>query len=101
MPTLKSDTIFPTDEEDAIIVQQAKEDGTYRSENEPNNFKPVSEFPELQGLLKANRGRPKIDNPKQSISIRLSNDTLAYFKATGKGWQTRIDDILTEYSISH
>ena len=63
--------------------------------------KPASEFPELQGLLKANRGRPKVDNPKKTISIRLSNDTLAYFKSTGKGWQTRIDEILTKYAASH
>ncbi len=63
--------------------------------------KPASKFPELQGLLKSNRGRPKVDNPKKTISIRLSNDTLAYFKATGKGWQTRIDEILTKYAVSH
>jgi uncharacterized protein (DUF4415 family) len=63
--------------------------------------KAASEVPELQGLLKANRGRPKIDRPKKTISIRLSNDTLEYFKSTGKGWQTRIDDILTKYAASH
>jgi uncharacterized protein (DUF4415 family) len=63
--------------------------------------KPASEFSELQGLLKSNRGRPKVQNPKKTISIRLSNDTLAYFKASGKGWQTRIDEILTKYATSH
>ena len=62
--------------------------------------RPASELPELQGLLKANRGRPKVDNPKKTISIRLSSETLAYFKSTGKGWQTRIDEILTKYAAS-
>jgi len=66
-----------------------------------NQAKPASDFPELQGLLKANRGRPKVNNPKKTISIRLSNDTLKYFKSTGKGWQTRIDEILTKYAASH
>ena len=62
--------------------------------------KPASEFPELQTLVKASKGRPKIENPKKTISIRLSYETLAYFKATGKGWQTRINDILTKYATS-
>ena len=31
---------------------------------------------------------------KQLVSLRLSASVLDYFKATGPGWQTRIDDIL-------
>ena len=38
--------------------------------------KPASEFPELQDLLKFNRGRPKVDNPKKTVSIRLSNQNI-------------------------
>ena len=34
-------------------------------------------------------------NPtKQSVSIRYSPEVLDYFKATGAGWQTRIDETL-------
>ncbi|MCB1507453.1 MAG: BrnA antitoxin family protein [Hyphomicrobiaceae bacterium] len=40
-------------------------------------------------------GRPKADNPKERISLRVSPQTLAAFKATGKGWQTRMDEVLT------
>ena len=46
-------------------------------------------------------GRPKQDITKQSVSIRLSPEVVSYFKATGKGWQTRIDDILKAYVNSH
>ena len=46
-------------------------------------------------------GRPKSENPKLSTTIRLSADVLAYFRATGKGWQTRMDDALKEYVASH
>ena len=46
-------------------------------------------------------GRPKSENPKQLISIRLSPEVLAYFKTTGKGWQTQINQILQEYVASH
>jgi len=39
--------------------------------------------------------RPK--KPTKTITtIRLSPEVLAAFKATGKGWQTRMDDILRE-----
>ncbi len=63
--------------------------------------KQASEVPQLQILVKANRGRPKVDNPKKTISIRLSPDVLEYFKSTGKGWQTRIDKILSEHISTH
>jgi len=42
------------------------------------------------------RGRPPLVNPKVPIHIRLSADVLAAFKASGKGWQTRIDALLRE-----
>ncbi len=92
---------LPSDEEDAAIVQQAKEDGTYHTEEELKNFKPASEIPELQGLLKANRGRPKSDNPKISATLRYDSNVLEYFKSTGKGWQTRMNDVLAKYVASH
>ncbi|MBT3347316.1 MAG: BrnA antitoxin family protein [Thiotrichales bacterium] len=100
MPKLKPDTIFPTDEEDAIITQQAIEDGTNFTDDELMQFRPASEIPELKDFVKK-MGRPKSDNPKKAISIRLSNDTLDFFKATGKGWQSRIDEVLTKYATSH
>ena len=40
------------------------------------------------------RGRPKSDNPKQPISIRLDADVLDWFRRKGDGWQTRINDEL-------
>jgi uncharacterized protein (DUF4415 family) len=39
-------------------------------------------------------GRPKLDNPKQAISLRLEPDVLAKFRATGPGWQRRMNDVL-------
>jgi uncharacterized protein (DUF4415 family) len=40
------------------------------------------------------RGRPPLADPKVSIKIRLYADVLAGFRATGAGWQTRIDGAL-------
>lgn len=39
-------------------------------------------------------GRPKSAAPKKSVHLRLSPDVLRYFRATGPGWQTRIDETL-------
>jgi uncharacterized protein (DUF4415 family) len=36
-------------------------------------------------------GRPKSDAPKESIAIRLDPDVLAHYRATGPGWQSRIN----------
>jgi len=42
------------------------------------------------------RGRPKSAAPKEKINVRLSPQVLSAFRATGKGWQTRIDAVLQE-----
>jgi uncharacterized protein (DUF4415 family) len=40
------------------------------------------------------RGRPPGLVPKRPVTIRLDTDVIAHFKATGHGWQTRINDTL-------
>jgi uncharacterized protein (DUF4415 family) len=47
--------------------------------------------------LRALRGRPKSANPKQLVSVRYSPEVLAFFKATGEGWQSRMDGVLRQY----
>ena len=42
-------------------------------------------------------GRPKAAETKQAVSIRLSPEVLRFFRSTGKGWQTRVDDVLKAY----
>lgn len=40
------------------------------------------------------RGRPPTLNRKQPVKLRLDREIVEGFKATGPGWQTRINDIL-------
>jgi uncharacterized protein (DUF4415 family) len=47
------------------------------------------------------RGRPKSANAKQLVSMRYSRSVLAYFRSTGEGWQSRIDEVLREYVARH
>jgi uncharacterized protein (DUF4415 family) len=51
--------------------------------------------------LRALRGRPKSGSAKQLVSVRYSQEVLAYFKSTGEGWQSRMDGVLREYVIRH
>lgn len=57
------------------------------------------ELPELTDDMlargKVNKGgRPKSENPKKLISIRLPEDVILKWRATGPGWQTRMAEKL-------
>lgn len=43
------------------------------------------------------KARLVIPEPKKPVSIRLDPDVLAFFKAQGKGYQTRINAVLRAY----
>jgi len=47
-----------------------------------------------QGKQLVRRGRPKLDNPKQLLSLRVPPNVIASWKATGPGWQTRMVEVL-------
>jgi uncharacterized protein (DUF4415 family) len=40
------------------------------------------------------RGRPRSASPKRALKLRLDPDVVEHFRATGPGWQTRINDTL-------
>jgi uncharacterized protein (DUF4415 family) len=40
------------------------------------------------------RGRPPLERPKEAVKLRLSPDVLEHFRASGPGWQTRINETL-------
>jgi uncharacterized protein (DUF4415 family) len=46
------------------------------------------------GKLIRRGGRPKKAAPKEAVNIRLDPDVLAHFRATGRGWQSRINGAL-------
>lgn len=56
--------------------------------------RPISDFPELAvAFANAKGGRPRGSN-KEQVALRIDKDVLARFRATGPGWQTRINAIL-------
>lgn len=50
-------------------------------------------FPELAATLRRSRGPQKAPT-KQLVSLRLDSAIVEAFKATGPGWQTRMNDAL-------
>jgi uncharacterized protein (DUF4415 family) len=47
------------------------------------------------------RGRPKLDEPKQVVNLRLSKRVVEAFRAGGPGWQTRINAALESWIGDH
>jgi len=48
------------------------------------------------------RGRGSQKAPTERLlSLRLSPEVIKYFQSTGKGWQTRINDVLRKYVETH
>ena len=44
------------------------------------------------------RGRPPVgDEAKQQVTLRLAPKVINYFKASGSGWQTRLNETLEDY----
>lgn len=84
---------MPTHEENAAILAAAKAD--------PDAQPLTDEQLEAMVPLRTVRGRPKSAAKKQLLSVRYSPEVIEYFKATGEGWQARMDGVLREYVARH
>ena len=86
-----------TDKEEAEIQAMiaSDPDNPEATEAELKEFRPFREvFPELAASIDRKLGRPKTDNPKKAISLRLDTEVIERFKATGDGWQSRMNEAL-------
>ena len=61
-------------------------------------MRPATEVvPQVVEAWRRARGRPPKEITKQQVTLRLSPEVLDYFRAQGRGWQTRIDEVLNRY----
>ena len=78
---------------------------TVKKRSTPATWKDPDDAPELtedffkdadlyEGVKLKTRGRPKSASPKEPVKLRLDADVLAALRASGEGWQTRINDAL-------
>ena len=89
----QSPIVMPTVQEDKAVTAAAKADP------DAQPLKPA----QLKAMvpLRALRGRPKSESPKQLVSVRYSREVLDYFRSTGEGWQSRMDGVLRQYVSRH
>lgn len=92
MPKLKPTHIPVTDTEDVVITVAAMSD--------PDAL-PFTDAQWKALKPKLRTGRPKAQVTKERITIRLSRDVVTQFRATGEGWQTRMDSALRQYIAEH
>ncbi|HRC39252.1 MAG TPA: BrnA antitoxin family protein [Rubrivivax sp.] len=64
----------------------------------PHEYK---ELPELTDEMLARAvvnkgGRPRLESPRQLISLRLPPEVIERWRATGPGWQTRMAERLAK-----
>jgi uncharacterized protein (DUF4415 family) len=74
----------------------ARQQSTGRDWVDPDDV-PDLTAPEWEAVINVtpvNRGRPRIPSPKVSTTIRLDADVIEKFRATGPGWQSRINAVL-------
>lgn len=87
MPKLKAGTVVPSVAQDQAITKAARRDP---------DAKPLTDAQWKATAPKVRMGRPPKDAPKEAVKLRLDPDVLAVLRATGEGWQTRVNRILRE-----
>jgi len=62
-------------------------------------LRPLKEvLPELYSAIKRARGWPRIDDPKQAVTLRLSSQTIERYKAAGgENWRALMTDRLETF----
>lgn len=94
---------FPTSPEDIAEAIAKAPDSVQDSEGtyDPNDPKSVEAFWKAAAVRRpGSRGLGKKAR-KVLLSVRYSPEVVDYFKSTGEGWQTRMDEALKEWVASH
>lgn len=67
---------------------------------DPNNPAEVATY-WATATIKRGRGRPVSEVKRPTLNMRIDAEVLEAFKATGPGWQTRINEVLRSWVKSH
>jgi uncharacterized protein (DUF4415 family) len=58
----------------------------------------VTELPDVAASYRRSRGRPKAEQRKTLVSLRIDAEIIAAFKSEGPGWQTRLNAVLARWA---
>jgi uncharacterized protein (DUF4415 family) len=78
-----------------VPIAHTAADGPY----DPNDAAAVTAYWQ-QANIKRGRGRPAAAVKRPTLNMRIDADVLEAFKATGQGWQTRINAALRD-AVAH
>lgn len=105
MKNASTGNITPNDRSDWATVKTMSDAGIHHDADSPRTVASDWDGALLKydgkviGQIKT-RGKSKRP-AKEQVAIRYDTEVLTYFRATGKGWQTRMNDILKEWLKQH
>jgi uncharacterized protein (DUF4415 family) len=85
----------------AMRAIPAKQDFVWDGKTEDDRPATAEELNAALATYRAKRGRPAGTSTKEQVAIRLDHDILATFRASGRGWQTRMNDALRDWLKTH
>jgi uncharacterized protein (DUF4415 family) len=91
-----------TGDDEAIIQAQiaADPDDEDATDEQLAQAKPFAEvFPELAASIKRSVGRPRLENARKAVTLRLSPQTLEKFEALGPDWRARMVEVLDKAEV--
>lgn len=62
-----------------------------------DEFFAQAELSEGDRVIRRARGRPRLADAKRQVTIRLEPDLLDRLRATGPGWQTRLNEAVRDW----
>jgi uncharacterized protein (DUF4415 family) len=80
-----------------LVLPTLAEDAAIAAGIDPDTYEPS----DLELTQIRRPGRPLGSGTKTQITLRLDADVVAKFKASGSGWQTRINDALKSWVQTH
>ena len=93
---------FDSTKRDITLAQRGLDEAPDLSTQDPAlgvwrmGEKPVPPEEGMAAMAAARRGRPALPVKRPMLSMRVDVEVLAHLRASGKGWQTRVNALLKE-----
>ena len=94
---------FPTKPEDvaAAIARAPEQASDPECPYDPNDPAAVQAYWKGATVRRPGQRGPGKKSKKVLLSVRYSPEVVEYFKSSGEGWQTRMDEALKEWVAAH
>lgn len=86
-----------TNKEGEVRELTRKDIGSMKSADEALPIELLNSLPKRKVGQRGKQKRPK----KITVTLRYSQEVVEYFKSTGDGWQTRMDEALKDWISNH